>query len=132
MTETTSVIAHGDWSARNIRLGGGGLVCVYDWESIQAGPESAALGVAAATWQALGQANEPMAPSASEIARYIELYEEARSAVLSEHQRRSACAAAVYALAYTARCEHALQPGTRNGRASARLAQDSGLHSLII
>jgi aminoglycoside phosphotransferase (APT) family kinase protein len=132
MTETTSVIAHGDWSARNIRLGPDGLVCVYDWESIQVGPECAAVGVAAATWRALGEANEPMAPSAAEIVRYVECYEAALSGALTAHQRRSARAAAVYALAYTARCEHALQPGTRNGRASGRLAQDNGLLSLII
>lgn len=131
MTDSSSVIAHGDWSARNIRLGPAGLVCVFDWESLQAGPETTALGVAAATWRALGEANEPIAPSAPEILRYLELYEQARPGVLSDEQRRSGCAAAVYALAYTARCEHALRPGIRDGRASGRLAQDDWLRSLL-
>lgn len=131
MTDTVPVIAHGDWTARNIRLGPGGLVGVYDWESLQDGPESTAVGVAAATWRALGEANEPIAPSAREIALYIDLYERARSAPFSEDQRRSARAAAVYALAYTARCEHALDPGSRTGRAAARLTQDNGLLSLV-
>ena len=126
-----AVVAHGDWSARNIRLGPAGLVCAYDWESLQYGPESKALGVAAATWRSLGEPNEPLAPSAPEIQRYIDLYERARRRPLSENQRRSACAAAVFALAYTARCEHALHPGTREGRASGRLARDNGLLSLI-
>jgi hypothetical protein len=131
ITDREAVVAHGDWSARNIRLGPAGLVCAYDWESLQYGPESKALGVAAATWRSLGEPNVPLAPSAPEIQRYIDLYERARRRPLSENQRRSACAAAVFALAYTARCEHALHPGTREGRASGRLARDNGLLSLI-
>ena len=131
MTDGSSVIAHGDWSARNVRLGTDGLACVFDWESLQSGPETMAVGVAAATWQALGEAGEPMAPSGPEILRYLDCYEQARPGGLSDGQRRSACAAAVFALAYTARCEHALRPGIRDGRASGRLAQDDGLRSLI-
>jgi len=44
--------------------------------------------------------------------------------------RRGAHAAAVHALAYTARCEHAVSPGTTTGRASGRLTND-GLQSLL-
>lgn len=131
MTGGDSLISHGDWSARNIRLGPASLLCAYDWESLQYGPESRALGVAAATWRSLGAPNEPMAPCATEIESYIHLYERARGRPFSAGQRQSARAAAVFALAYTARCEHALEPGTRNGRASGRLAQDDGLRSLI-
>lgn len=131
MTDSDAVIAHGDWSARNIRLGPAGLMAVYDWESLQYGPESAALGVAAATWRSLGESNDELAPSALEIREYIDLYEGARQRPFSEDQRRSARAAAVFALAYTARCEHALNPGTKEGRASARLAGDNGLMSLF-
>lgn len=131
MTDTSAVIAHGDWSARNVRLGASGLVCAFDWESLQYGPESTALGIAAATWRALGEPDEPMAPAAAEIRQYVEQYERARRRPLTAGQRRSAGAAAVYALAYTARCEHALEHGTREGRASARLARDAGLLDLL-
>jgi Phosphotransferase enzyme family len=131
MTENDAVISHGDWSARNIRLGPAGLVGVFDWESLQFGPESTVVGAAAATWRALGEANEPTAPTAADIERFIHLYERGRSHPFSGDERRSARAAAVFTLAYTARCEHALQPGTRSGRASGRLAQDDGLRSLL-
>lgn len=131
MTDSSLVIAHGDWTARNIRLGATGLVSAYDWESLQLCPESTALGVAAATWRALGDPAEPVAPAAPEIVRYIESYEQARSGALSDDQHRSARAAAVFTLAYAARCEHALMPGSRQGRASGRLAADNGLLSLL-
>lgn len=131
MTDDDALISHGDWSARNVRLGPDGLIGVYDWESLRFGPESTAVGSAAATWRSLGGPNDPTAPSAAEIERFIVLYERERDQPFSAGQRRSARAAAVFALAYTARCEHALRPGIRSGRASGRLAQDDGLRSLI-
>ncbi len=131
MTDDRTVVAHGDWSARNVRLGGGALLCAYDWESLQHCPESTAVGIAAATWRALGVTGEPLAPAAPEIERYVEQYQLARGRPFTTTQRRSALAAAVYTLAYTARCEHALTPGTTTGRASGRLAADDGLRSLL-
>ena len=131
MTDVTPVIAHGDWSARNVRLGPGGLLGAYDWESLQHGPETTAVGVAAATWRSLGEPHEPMAPSADEIMRYVTLYEAGREGPFTARQRRSARAAAAFALAYTARCEHALDPGTRTGRASERLATDDHMQPLL-
>ena len=122
MTDDRAVIAHGDWSARNVRFGGGELLCAYDWESLQRCPESTAVGIAAATWRALGVAGDPLAPAAPEIERYVQQYQLARGRPFTTTQRRSALAAAVYTLAYTARCEHALTPGIRTGavRASRR------------
>lgn len=111
MSDDPPVIAHGDWSARNVRLDTTGVGPVYDWESLQHGPETIAVGIAAATWQALGEADEPLAPTAPNINRYIDLYEHARERPLTVSQHRSARAAALYALAYTARCEHAITPG---------------------
>lgn len=131
ITAGDDLISHFDWSARNIRLGPAGVVCAYDWESLQCGPESTAVGVAAATWQSRGLPKEPPAPSATEIENYIQLYEGGRGRKFSADERRSARSAAVFTLAYTARCEHALEPGNRRGRASARLAHDDGWVSLI-
>ena len=122
MVSNSSVIAHGDWSARNVRLDRRGLCGVYDWESLQLVAEPTAVGIAAATWCSLGGPSEPLAPSASEIRAYVDAYESHRSGRFELSQRRGAWAAAVFALAYTARCEHALEPGTRTGRASGRLA----------
>ncbi len=124
------VIAHGDWSARNVRLGPAGLTCVYDWESVQVLPEPTAVGIAAATWRAIGAADEPLAPTANEIQEYVERYAAACGRPFGAVARRAAHAAAVYCLAYTARCEHALTPGTTTGRATGRLTDD-GLGSLL-
>lgn len=131
MTDGEVVISHGDWSARNVRLDGRGLVCAFDWESLQVGPEPMALGIAAATWRALGKEGEPLAPPSSEVRKYVEEYERARGQRFSVEARRSAHAAAVYCLAYTARCEHALRPGDRTGRATGRLSTDDGLRDLL-
>jgi hypothetical protein len=131
MTSDAPLISHGDWSARNVRIGPDGLCAVFDLESLQYGPESSALGVAAATWRAVGEAREDPAPDAAEIRSYIDRYQAARGRPLTDDQRRNARATAVYCLAYTARCEHALDPGTRTGRASWRLSRDDGLRSLL-
>ena len=131
MTDDHRVVAHGDWSARNVRLGPEGMVCVYDWESLQHCPESTAVGIAAATWRSVGAPGEPLAPSDPEIRQYVEQYELARGHPFTSEDRNSAYAAAVYALAYTARCEHALVPGTTAGRASGRLAAGVGLRPLL-
>lgn len=103
----------------------GRLLSVYDWESLERTSESTALGVAAATWRYLGEGDDTIAPDRTEIERYIDLYDRARGEPLTPTQRRAACGMAVYAMAYTARCEHSLRPGVRDGRATARLAQDS-------
>jgi hypothetical protein len=120
----TRAVSHGDWSARNVRFAGDRIVAVFDFESLERTAESTALGVAAATWRSLGEGDDPIAPAREEIERYLELYERARSGPLTATQRRAARGMAVYALAYTARCEHALWPGIRDGRATARLSQD--------
>jgi hypothetical protein len=130
MSTESPVIAHGDWSARNIRLDDDRLECVYDWESLQVVPEATAVGIAAATWRYVGEPDEPLAPTATEIRRYVDSYETHRGQPFQPADRRGAHAAAVYALAYTARCEHALTPGTTTGRASGRLA-NNGLQSLL-
>jgi Ser/Thr protein kinase RdoA (MazF antagonist) len=114
------VIGHTDWSSRNIRMDAGRVTAVYDWESLSATTEARALGVAAATWRALGLPDDPIAPDADELAAYIDAYAEVRP--LSSGQRQIALAKAVHGMAYTARCEHSLHPGTRTARASARLA----------
>lgn len=130
MVTDSLMIAHGDWSARNVRLDGDGLTCVYDWESLQLVPEATAVGIAAATWRYVGEPDEPLAPTATEIRRYVDAYEVDRGRPFGPTARLGAHAAAVYALTYTARCEHALAPGTTTGRASGRLADD-GLRSLL-
>ncbi|HET6794613.1 MAG TPA: phosphotransferase [Acidimicrobiales bacterium] len=106
--EEAKVVAHTDWSARNVRLRVEGVAAAYDWDSLALVTEPTAVGQAAATWSGRGEGDEPMAPSAEEVAAYVAAYEAGRGRSFTVEERRAAGAAALWALAYTARCEHAL------------------------
>lgn len=103
------VIAHTDWSMRNVRLGPSGPVAVYDWDSLALVVESQAVGGAAATWCKTGEPGDPT-PTVAEIDEYIAEYEYARGKALSTTQRRATRASTVFLMAYTARCEHSIDP----------------------
>jgi hypothetical protein len=107
-----AVIAHTDWSARNVRLSADGVLAVYDWDSLALVKESEAIGMAAATWSKLGEPNDGT-PSAEEVDGYIDAYDAACEHRLTTEQRRAARAAAVRTMAYTARCEHVIDPDER-------------------
>lgn len=103
------VIAHGDWSARNLRFRAGRVVAIYDWDSLVCFRESRAVGQAAQTWNATGDAGAPPRPDAEEIDAYVRAYEGARGAPFTPVERRAVGGAALHTLAYSARCEVALQ-----------------------
>ena len=103
------IVIHGDWSAANVRFSEVELLAVYDWDSLMFAPLSRAVGVAAATWSAWGEPPEPAAPGAQEVRKYVQEFEAAWGG-FNERQRRAAYAHALYCLAYTARCEHAVDP----------------------
>ena len=102
------VVAHTDWSARNVRLNEAGLVAVYDWDSVALVAESTAIGQAAVTWSVTADPGGTEFPGVRDIVGFVTDYEESAGALLDDVQRRAAAAAAVYTLAYTARCEHSL------------------------
>jgi hypothetical protein len=123
---TGLVVAHTDWSARNVRLDENGVVVAYDWDSLALVSEAVAAGQAAGIWRATGEANDEIAPSRDEVHAYLSLYENFRGLSFSADQRSTALAAALWVLAYTARCEHALEAvtGKRMERARARLVAE--------
>jgi hypothetical protein len=90
-------------------------------------PEAIAVGSAAATWRSTGEPDDPLAPAPDEVQAYLSCYEAAADRTLSSRERTRGMASALWVLAYTARCEHALEAvtGTRVERARARLA-DAG------
>jgi hypothetical protein len=102
------VVAHTDWSARNVRFDEQRLLAVYDWDSLAFVTEGTAVGQAAMTWSVTADPGGTSFPVLGSVLGYIGDYEEARGTPLSTGQRRAAQAAAVYVLAYTARCEHSL------------------------
>jgi hypothetical protein len=106
--DTAPVIAHTDWSARNVRIGDGRLRAVYDWDSVAVVPESSALGQAAATWCVTSEPGGGEFPTLEEMEAYVDDYEAGAGRELDGAQRGAVRAAAVWVLAYTARCEHSL------------------------
>jgi hypothetical protein len=103
-----------------VRLGTERVLAVYDWDSLALAPETSAVGNAAATWCAFGVDDEPVAPSAAEVAGYVAAYELARGEPFTADERTRAGAAALWCLAYTARCEHAIDPTGERGALRAR------------
>jgi hypothetical protein len=97
-----------------------GLVAVYDWDSISVASEAVAAGQAAATWRSTGETLDVRAPDAEEIERFLAAFAVARGTPFSTHEHEVACAAAVWVMAYTARCEHALEQTTQWRRSRAR------------
>ena len=121
-TDTPTVVAHTDWSARNVRLRADGIAAVYDMDSLAVISLPAAVGQAAATWRATGEAGEPVAPDLDEIEDWFDCF----PIRLSKAERSASIAAALWTLAYTARCEHAIDPNERtHRRARPRLRQDA-------
>jgi aminoglycoside phosphotransferase (APT) family kinase protein len=101
-------VAHTDWSARNVRLDDAQLVAVYDWDSLALVPETTALGYAAMTWTVTSEPGGTVFPTLADVTGYVVDYEDARGRALPPAEWQAAGAAAAWALAYTARCEHAL------------------------
>jgi len=127
--DTPPRMLHGDWSARNIRIVDNRLVASYDWDSLGAFRESRGVGIAAATWRSIGETDDPAAPDSEEIEAYLDIYVKAAGGSRSRQWRTAAMGAALYALAYTARCEHALEardPHRRPRRARDTLEADRG------
>ena len=111
--ERPTVVAHTDWSARNLRLDEERLLAVYDWDSVALVPESTGIGQAAVTWSVTADPGGTEFPTLSDIVGFVADYEESAGYRLDDEQWRAAGAAAAYTLAYTARCEHALEVAGR-------------------
>jgi hypothetical protein len=103
-----AVVAHTDWSARNIRFDDRKILATYDWDSVTVVKESTALGQAAVTWCVTAEPGGSEFPALAEIVAFMRDYELAAGRPLTDTQWRAAGAAATYLLAYTSRCEHSL------------------------
>jgi hypothetical protein len=125
------VIAYLDWSARNVRMDRTGIVAVYDWDSVSMAPEAVAAGQAATTWRSTGETHDVRAPDADEIERFLASFAHARGKPFSASESDAARASAVWVMAYTARCEHALEQRTRWRRNRARDWLRSQAHLLM-
>jgi len=105
----TPTVVHGDWRVENLFVADGGVVAVYDWDSVGVAAEAVALATAATTfsvdWQ---QPPGRRFPAPPEIRDFVADYERARGEPLAPDERETLAAAIVARLSYGARCEHAI------------------------
>ena len=100
------VVAHSDWSARNVRLSAAGVRAIYDMDSLSIVPLSMALANGATTWRSTGEAGDDAAPDVDDVEAWLTAW----PMPLDTDVRASAYASVVYQLAYPSRCEHAIDP----------------------
>jgi hypothetical protein len=122
----TMVIGHTDWSTQNCRFLGETLRVVYDWDSLTCDKETTIVAQAATTFPMNWLLMEPpVAPSPEEARAFVAEYEAVRGARFTGAEWEDLAAAATYALAYSARLEHSLDPTGKEfpvGGGRARLA----------
>jgi hypothetical protein len=116
------VVGHTDWSADQIRLENGKVSVVYDWDSLRPEKEVVIVGIAASNFTSTWSLGIPNPPSPAETRLFVEDYEKARGGRFSEAEREAIAAAAIYAIAYIARCEHAVGTEGKGFRGSFREA----------
>ena len=125
------VVMHTDFSAANVRVAGGRVVAVFDMDSIALTDEMRTVASAAVHFTYLGDSPWTW-PSREEASAFVRDYVHARGRPLDDFERRRLDAAAIYALAYTARCEHSLDPRESKGapmRSMLRAAPDAYFES---
>jgi hypothetical protein len=96
------VAMHTDFSCANVRVVGGRVAAIYDVDSVCIIDESRCVASVAVHFTYAG--DPPWTwPSRDEAREFVAAYEAARGRALD---RERLSAAAIYAMAYTARCEH--------------------------
>jgi aminoglycoside phosphotransferase (APT) family kinase protein len=100
------VVGHGDWSVKNLRFRDGRIAAVYDWDSLCLLPEVCIVGAGAVSFPATWYLPVPKAPTIQEVEAFLAEYEAARGLAFTRAERSAIDAATVYAMGYTARCEH--------------------------
>jgi hypothetical protein len=114
------VVGHLDWSAKNMRMGRQGIAVVYDWDAVFLDRETFVVGAAAAHFPMTWELDVSGIPDAREVRAFVQEYEEARGQPFRDPELEEVAASATYARAYTARCEHAGDPGGAGWSGSSR------------
>jgi hypothetical protein len=109
-------LVHTDISAANVRVREGRVVAVYDMDSLALADEVALLAGIAVHYSYDGQGS-PW-PSREEAAAFVADYERARSRPFTAAERARLDAAAIYAMAYTARCQLSADPAAEESPTS--------------
>jgi Phosphotransferase enzyme family len=111
------VVMHCDLRPENLLLTENGtnaaVTTIYDLDSLFADLEPWLLGGVARAFSTNWSLPDPMIPTVDEIKLFIGDYEEARGVPFTTGEMALATAGVTHALAYSARCEHALFPDGR-------------------
>jgi hypothetical protein len=98
-------VMHSDFSCANVRVVGGRVAAIYDMDSVCWIDEARCVASMAVHFTYAG--DPPWTwPSRDEARAFVAAYEAARGRPFDRAERARLDAAAIYALAYTARCEH--------------------------
>ena len=103
-----SAVMHTDWRAENVRMGPHGVSAIYDWDSLAAGDEAAHVGGVARAFSTNWSVVDPMVPTLDDLRGFVDDYGSARAVPFTPDELRRVRAGVIHALAYSARCEHAL------------------------
>jgi hypothetical protein len=106
------VIGHFDWRVEHARFGSDGeIVATYDWDSLHEERETVMVGANAHAFTAdWGRSDIVRVPRVAEMAAFVDEYEAARGKQFTRAERETIAASCVYSIAYTARCNHAIDP----------------------
>jgi hypothetical protein len=130
------VIGHFDYRVEHLRFAAGRVVATFDWDSLHHEHLPVLVGSLAPHFTADWQRDDVIrAPSVDEMRAFVSDFEAARRLAFTPAERATLSAALVYAMAYTARCNHASSPREEgwNGdlrptlRQHARTLLDAGL-----
>ncbi len=108
------VIGHTDWSVKHFRFQNGNVCVIYDWDSLALERETIIVGEAARGFTMTWHLDVLITPSADEARAFVAEYEICRGKTFTGVERATITAAATYALAYGARCEHCIDPRAGN------------------
>ena len=111
--EGVPVLGHTDWRVEHLRFRDHAIVATYDWDSLGFLPETALVGGSAHGFTADWSRDVRRIPTPDDIRAYVADYEASRGRTFSRRERSAVLTRCVYAIAYSARCQHALEPARR-------------------
>jgi len=104
------VIGHTDWGVKHFRYVDKKVRVIYDWDSLAFEKEPIIVGHASQYFTYTEYFGQSRRPTDEEMRAFIAEYEAARGKPFTDQEHQTLQAAKVYGLAYSARCEHALNP----------------------
>jgi Ser/Thr protein kinase RdoA (MazF antagonist) len=113
-TGATLASMHSDFSCANAIVAGGKIAAIYDLDSVCIADEPRIVAFAAVHFTYTGNAPWQW-PSRDQAGAFVAAYEVARGKPFDRAERARLDAAAIYGLAYTARCEHGYVGGPSPG-----------------